>query len=262
MAEKEFTLRTALREPLPRSKRLRSVSGAGGRTGSSIVEVEGGNMPEPRLSHTHENKESLDAIAVTDGGYIELSKTIAVTDPETGDVTTETIIEKVKAGDSDKWAGKDFADWMDQPVRSGDAVEFGTVLADDIHANRHLSVGGIADLNVDVPPQPALEAIPYADIDDTQDESTDETPTAFGLAVLKKQLDYASLDEFQESESYIRGALVKRTDSFGVARGYRFKTAKAAGIWDASKVDPLNVKTLSTPLNILQSDMIAILSMT
>lgn len=125
-----------------------------------------------------------------------------------------------------------------------------------------VSARGIADLDADASSQPAIEAVPYAELDDTQEEDTGQVPTAFSVAVLKKQLDYASLDEFQESESYIRGALVKRTDSFGVARGYRFKTAKAAGIWDASKVDPLNVKTLSTPLNILQSDMIAILSMT
>lgn len=122
-----------------------------------------------------------------------------------------------------------------------------------------VSARGIADLDADASSQPAIEAVPYAELDDTQEEDTGQVPTAFSVAVLKKQLDYEALDEYDEGRSYVRGEPVKRTNSMGIARGYRFIKNKAEGIWDDSKVEPLDVKALASPLSILPTDLSEIL---
>lgn len=102
MAEKEFTLVTNLREPRPRSKRLRELgaSGTSGK-GSTVVNVSGGDTPASGDGHTHANKPALDAITIDAAGYEYLTQLKEVTDPETGNPTTESVTEKVKAGYAD-----------------------------------------------------------------------------------------------------------------------------------------------------------------
>lgn len=103
MAEKEFTLVTNLREPRPRSKRLRELgaSGTSGK-GSTVVNVTGGgDTPASGDGHTHANKPALDAITIDAAGYEYLTQLKEVIDPETGNPTTESVTEKVKAGYAD-----------------------------------------------------------------------------------------------------------------------------------------------------------------
>ena len=94
MAEKEFTLVTNLREPRPRSKRLRELgaSGTSGK-GSTVVNVSGGDTPASGDGHTHANKPALDAITIDAAGYEYLTQLKEVTDPETGNPTTESVTE-------------------------------------------------------------------------------------------------------------------------------------------------------------------------
>jgi hypothetical protein len=118
-----YNVKTRSVEAKPRSKRLRElgvyVSGGGSSAGSSASDS--GSVSD---GHTHANKAALDAISIDTDNYLYLSQK-----PEGGD-TTETV--KVKAGysdDSDKFDGKEFADYFDQPLRKTDIVEFAKVVA-------------------------------------------------------------------------------------------------------------------------------------
>ena len=60
-------------------------------------------------------------------------------------LVAETVkggIEKAKEADhakeadnSKQWSGHEFSDWLDQPVKKGDAVAFASVTSDDMHSS-------------------------------------------------------------------------------------------------------------------------------
>ena len=102
MAEKEFTLQTNLRTGRPRSQRLRELGASVVQGGSTVVNVSGGGGSTPAGDgHTHANKPSLDAITVDSNGYEYITRLVETTDPDTGQPTTESVTEKVKAGYAD-----------------------------------------------------------------------------------------------------------------------------------------------------------------
>ncbi len=128
----------------PRSKRRRD-SGQGSISSSgTVVNIHGGTQ-EPSASgdgHTHDNKMALDAISIDEAFYLWLKQKLAGTD--------DSVLEKVKAGyadeaghateadhaleadhaDSADWGGHAFEDYLDQPVRTTDIVQFLAVIAD------------------------------------------------------------------------------------------------------------------------------------
>ena len=134
---KSFNVITTGRAAVPRSRRLRE-SGGYPDSGSPSVVFGGDQARQPVAGdgHTHDNKPALDAISIDDGFYLWLKQKMEGQDDST--------LEKVKAGyaddaghannadhalDADTWAGHAFADWLDQSVRKGDAVEFAQVLS-------------------------------------------------------------------------------------------------------------------------------------
>lgn len=141
MAEKEFTLVTNLRTARPRSKRLRELgaSGTSGK-GSMVVNVSGGDTPASGDGHTHANKPALDAITIDAAGYEYLTQLKEVTDPETGNPTTESVTEKVKAGYAD--VAHDIT--PNSPVWG----YFLSKIADDVAAGRITFAQGLTALGV------------------------------------------------------------------------------------------------------------------
>lgn len=131
MAQKQYNVATRSYEALPRSKRLR----ARGRSsesnhrnaGGSVVVMGGGD------GHTHANKSVLDSQSMDVEGYLYLKRKPA----DEADSTTE----KVKAGwadksghaekadDSTQWNGNQFTDYLNQPLRKEDSVNFLKVIA-------------------------------------------------------------------------------------------------------------------------------------
>ena len=127
-----YSVRTKNRTAVPRSKRLRETGQyASARTDSSTVVLAGGSSSGNSASgdgHTHSNLDALNAIRVDELFYLWLYMKQNGAD--------ESTLEKVKAGfadkateaekafDSEKWSGKVFAEWMNQPVRKEDWVEF------------------------------------------------------------------------------------------------------------------------------------------
>lgn len=101
MAEREFTLQTNLRTGRPRSKRLRELGVTEAVSGTTVVNVSGGNVEPTGDGHTHSNKPSLDAITVDSNGYEWITRYVDTIDPETGDTVRTEVIEKVKAGHAD-----------------------------------------------------------------------------------------------------------------------------------------------------------------
>jgi hypothetical protein len=143
MAEKEFTLQTNLRTARPRSKRLRELGVSGGTgSGSTVVNVSGGDTPASGDGHTHANKPALDAMSIDADGYEYITRLVEVTDPETGITTTESVTEKVKAGYADK--AYDLAD--DSPV----ANKFLSKIADDVAAGKITFQQGLIAVGISV----------------------------------------------------------------------------------------------------------------
>lgn len=140
------------RNPLPRNKRLRQEGASVSSVGGSMVTI-GGSGGSADGGHTHENLADLNKISVEDG-YVLVD--------QTGD--DGPTIEKVKAGWADEaghaheayhatnadeaneaehavkadnatqWNGHKWSDWLDQPVRSVDAVKFDSVSSNDIRS--------------------------------------------------------------------------------------------------------------------------------
>ncbi len=144
MAKKEFTLIANQRTARPRSKRLRELGVAAVESGSTVVNVSGGDIAPTGDGHTHENKKALDAISIDTDFYEYLTQDIETTDEESGEATVETVTEKVKAGyaddaahaaesdhatDADTWAKHVFSDYLDQALRKTDPVTFAKVVA-------------------------------------------------------------------------------------------------------------------------------------
>lgn len=133
---RKFTLSTNDREPKPRSKRLRELGSgnASGTSGSTVVNVSGGeSAPDPN-SHTHANKSDLDKFGTDAEGYAYLSQMREVEETDdNGNPHTNwaAVKEKVKAGYADRAAiANDLT--PDSPVRK----QFLSRLADDVAAGR------------------------------------------------------------------------------------------------------------------------------
>ena len=140
MALKQFSVVTRTYEALPRSKRLRGrgVNGSESGGGSSAVTVIGDGD-----GHTHANKTTLDAQSMDAEGYLYLKYK-----PDGADDSKE---EKVKAGfadeathakeadNADKWDGQQFADYLDQALRTGDIVQFLKVIASEFRTPNFIS---------------------------------------------------------------------------------------------------------------------------
>lgn len=132
---KNYNVKTTGKTAVPRSKRLRDAGGYQ-RPGSTTVVNTGSSQPASSQDqsgdgHTHANKAALDAISIDNLFYLWLKQKLEGDDDST--------LQKVKAGyadeaahadDSDQWDGHDFDDWLDQPVRAGDIVQFLGVIAD------------------------------------------------------------------------------------------------------------------------------------
>jgi hypothetical protein len=137
---KEYIQKTTNRAARPRSRRLRELGGTTSGTAVSVIQNGGANPVVSGDGHTHKNLPYLDQITTDNDGYISL--THPKENEEDGSVSTVT--EKAKAGysdesghslesdhskDSEKWSGRMFGDYIDQPVRKKDIVEFARVIA-------------------------------------------------------------------------------------------------------------------------------------
>ena len=144
MAEKEFILQTTLRTARPRSQRLRELGAAVVEGGSTVVNVTGGGGGSTPSGdgHTHANKPSLDAITVDSNGYEWITRLIETTDPDTGEPTTESVTEKVKAGYADEA--------YDLSPNSPANARFLSKIADDVAAGRITFQQGLTALGVAV----------------------------------------------------------------------------------------------------------------
>lgn len=150
---KNYNVKTTGRTAVPRSQRLRDAGGYQ-RPGSTTVVNTGSSQPASSQDqsgdgHTHANKAALDAISIDNLFYLWLKQKLEGDDDST--------LQKVKAGyaddaahadesdhtleadhaeeadhalDSDQWTGHDFEDYLDQPVRVSDIVQFLGVIAD------------------------------------------------------------------------------------------------------------------------------------
>lgn len=128
--DKKYTLIVNRRERRPRSERLRKLgyySGGSTGGGGAVVQVTGGGDYTPTYDP------SLDKLLVGDNYYLSI-KTEG--DPEKAkagyaDYAGNSMeAGKAKsAGDSEKWDGKAFGEYLDQPVRTSDDVTFKKVTA-------------------------------------------------------------------------------------------------------------------------------------
>lgn len=126
------------------------VTGTGTGDGGSVIVSVSGNGAE----HTHENKALLDALAQDLLGYLYLRFKAEGAD--------ESTLQKIKAGFADnaaeadvaknaeKWGGNLFPDYIDQPLRKSDAVEFLQVLSDSFRTKNFIpgaEIGTGAEIN-------------------------------------------------------------------------------------------------------------------
>lgn len=113
----------------------KSASQTTGATSSAIVVNGGESTGAGNVNcdgHTHSNKSTLDALSLVDGDntlYIERfdansdEKTTAKVNAGHADEADHAT----EADNADKWDGEHFGDWIDQPVRTSDAVKFGSM---------------------------------------------------------------------------------------------------------------------------------------
>lgn len=125
----------------PRSQRKKNAAAGGGST--IVVEGSGeGNSSLDPNSHTHTNLPLLESLADQDG-YLTRKEE----NPDTGENADPFVYTKVKAGfadkagDSEKWNGKPFDDYLDQPVRREDAVEHKSVTVSESVASKNFRQG-------------------------------------------------------------------------------------------------------------------------
>ena len=137
---------------MPRSKRLRMEGTTGGSGDSAMVTV-GGSSQSEESSHSHTNLADLDKLSVEDG-YLMIDQTVedvpqqskvkagfadeAAHASEADDAThaheADDAMHAAEAEDSNQWAGHNWQDWIDQPIRSIDAVRFQSVTCSDLHS--------------------------------------------------------------------------------------------------------------------------------
>lgn len=129
--DKQYTSKITLRTPRPRSERLRE-QGIGGGTTAVVMSgaggggrtVTGGGRTVTGDGHTHGNLSALNEISTDRQGYMYLTQIREKEDTETGEITTEQVTEKVKAGYAD--VAHDLSE--DSPIRE----QFLSRLVDDV----------------------------------------------------------------------------------------------------------------------------------
>lgn len=122
--DKQYTSKITLRTPRPRSERMRE-QGIGGGATTVVVNNSGGTgTGTVGDGHTHANLSALNEISTDTQGYEYLTQIRETEDPETGEITTERVTEKVKAGYADE--AYDLSE--DSPVRK----QFLSKLVDDV----------------------------------------------------------------------------------------------------------------------------------
>ena len=113
----------------PRSQRKKNAASGSGST--VVVGGSGGesSVTDPN-SHTHTNLALLESLADQDGYLTKKEE-----NPDTGEDADPFLYTKFKsgfadkAGDSEKWNGKAFDDYLNQPVRKEDVVTFKQVIS-------------------------------------------------------------------------------------------------------------------------------------
>ena len=123
---KNYNVTTKGLAAVPRSKRRREAGLGQSSGGSTVVNTPGASSDTPSAGdgHTHDNKPALDAISIDDENYLYLKQ-------KTGE-EEESQTRKVKAGDSDKWGGHEFDEYMDQPVKKASIVEFAKLIISEL----------------------------------------------------------------------------------------------------------------------------------
>lgn len=122
--DKQYTAKITLRTPRPRSERLREQGIGGGATTVVMSGAGGGGSTVTGDGHTHGNLSALNEISTDRQGYMYLTQIREKEDTETGEMITEQVTEKVKAGFAD--VAHDLS--KDSPVRQ----QFLSRLADDV----------------------------------------------------------------------------------------------------------------------------------
>lgn len=122
--DKQYTSKITLRTPRPRSERMRE-QGIGGGATTVVVNSSGGTgTGTVGDGHTHANLSALNEISTDTQGYEYLTQIRETENPETGEITTERVTEKVKAGYADE--AYDLSE--NSPVRK----QFLSKLVDDV----------------------------------------------------------------------------------------------------------------------------------
>ena len=122
--DKQYTSKITLRTPRPRSERLREQGIGGGATTVVMSGAGGGGSTVTGDGHTHGNLSALNEISTDRQGYMYLTQIREKEDTETGEITTEQVTEKVKAGYAD--VAHDLSE--DSPIRE----QFLSRLVDDV----------------------------------------------------------------------------------------------------------------------------------
>lgn len=122
--DKQYTSKITLRTPRPRSERLREQGIGGGATTVVMSGAGGGGSTVTGDGHTHGNLSALNEISTDRQGYMYLTQIREKEDTETGEITTEQVTEKVKAGYAD--VAHDLSE--DSPIRK----QFLSRLVDDV----------------------------------------------------------------------------------------------------------------------------------
>jgi hypothetical protein len=134
MADKKYTSRTRRVAARPRAERLRKLGTATASASVSIVSAEGSrvqSVPSSSTSHTHANKSDLDRLSISTDDYLLIQGTEDKAKAKSGysDESAHSVAsdKAALADNSTQWEGHDFGDYVDQPVRKGDDVSFGSV---------------------------------------------------------------------------------------------------------------------------------------
>lgn len=99
--DKQYTSKITLRTPRPRSERMRE-QGIGSGATTVVVNSGGSGAGTVGDGHTHANLSALNEITTDRQGYEYLTQIRETENLETGEITTERVTEKVKAGYADE----------------------------------------------------------------------------------------------------------------------------------------------------------------
>lgn len=151
MEKKTYSVVTIARAARPRSKRLRNIGG------SSVVNISSGGSSGSSgpvvADHTHANLAALDALSIDKQDYLYITQVHEADDEE---VAPDAETHKVNAGladqathairandadNADLWDEHLFADYLDQPLRKTDDVQFVEVRLNGVQTPDFISDG-------------------------------------------------------------------------------------------------------------------------